>query len=50
MARRWRVTGLDENFLVLWQCETIAPTLKIAAEYAAITCGASEYVYVEEIG
>src|SRR5690606_4480217 len=50
MARRWRVTGLDKNFLVMWQTETVAPTLQIAAEYAVITCGKSEYVYVEEIG
>lgn len=48
--KRWRVTGLDEYFRVMWQTETVAPTLRIAAEYAAITCGKSEYVYVEEIG
>lgn len=47
--KHWRVTGLDKFFRPLWQTETVAPTLQIAAEYATITCGESEYVYVEEI-
>lgn len=47
--RRWRVTGLDKNFRPLWQIETGAPTLQLAAEYASIIGGESEYVYVEEI-